>query len=83
MIAKTTKVKMIVLLFCLFASPDLFCQKPVVDERFELTGIVFQLTGIEGLVQQEPETYVADLNQYFERHKKHELIIFLEIILVR
>lgn len=78
MINNMVKVKTIVLLFCLFVSPNLFCQKPVVDERFELTGIAFQLTGINGLVQQEPEIYVADINQYFKRHKNHELIVFLE-----
>ena len=52
-----------------------------VDERFELTGIVFRLTGERIFTHSVPENYVADIDSCFSKYKEHELIQFLRRIL--
>lgn len=49
-----------------------------VDERFELTSIAFRLTGEPVFAQKQPEAYVIEINNYFEKYKNHELVIFIE-----
>ena len=48
-----------------------------VSECFELTGVVFRLSGEKVFVQSTPENYVADMDAYFSIYKDHELIRFI------
>jgi len=49
-----------------------------VDERFELTGIVFSLTGEEVYHLSQPENYVSDIETHFGKFKEHPLIRFIQ-----
>lgn len=48
-----------------------------VDERFELTSIVFRLTGEEIFQHTDPIQYVADIDNYFSKYEDHELVKFI------
>ena len=51
-----------------------FCQPQVsVDERFELTSIVFRLTDDVAFVHSNPANYIKDIDDYFSEFKNHEL----------
>ena len=49
-----------------------------VDERFELTSIVFRLTDDISFVHSSPEVYIADVDTEFSKFKNHELITFIK-----
>lgn len=49
-----------------------------VDERFELTGVVFRLTGIGVFQQEEPQTYLSEIDKEFSKYRNHELIKFVK-----
>ena len=56
-----------------------FCQPQVsVDERFELTSIVFRLTDDVAFVHSNPANYIKDIDDYFSEFKNHELIAFVK-----
>lgn len=59
-------------LCCCIAQP-----RAHVDERFELTGVVFSLTGEEVYHHQYPEKYMKDIGDYFTKYKNHALIRFI------
>ena len=64
-----------ILLFCVNcvnAQPNVS-----VDERFELTGVAFRLTGDEIFIHKVPENYVADIDSCFSKYKDHELVRYL------
>lgn len=52
-----------------------------VDERFELTSIVFRLVGAEEYVNNNIPHYAKDIDDYFTNYKEHELIQFSKEIL--
>lgn len=73
--------KTIVTLFLFASSIIVYGQTNVrVDERFELTGIVFRLTGIETFAKSVPQSYANDIDAYFDKYKNHELVKFLNHI---
>jgi len=47
-----------------------------VDERIELTGIVFRLAGAEEYVNEEITPYSNAIDAYFEKYKTHPLISY-------
>lgn len=49
-----------------------------VEERFELTSIVFRLTEDVAFVHSTPANYIADIDDYFSPYKNHELIEFVK-----
>lgn len=49
-----------------------------VDERFELTSVVFRLTDDISFVHSSPEVYIADIDTEFSKFKNHELITFIK-----
>ncbi|MCR4825655.1 MAG: DUF4932 domain-containing protein, partial [Bacteroidales bacterium] len=49
-----------------------------VDERFELTSVVFRLTEDVAFVHSTPANYIADIDDYFSPYKNHELIEFVK-----
>lgn len=49
-----------------------------VDERFELTGIVFRLTNEASFVHANPDSYISDVESYFAKYENHELIKFIK-----
>lgn len=51
-----------------------------VDERFELTSIVFRLSEAEEYVNNEVLNYVSDIDIYFAKYKKHPLIEYIKYI---
>lgn len=62
----------------LFANVALAQPKGNIDERFELTSIVFRLTDDVAFVHSNPEKYIADIDNYFIKYKNHELITFIK-----
>jgi hypothetical protein len=54
--------------------------KSRVDERFELTGIVFRLAGAREYVNNDVKLYANDIDTYFEKFKNHALIKNIEKI---
>lgn len=70
--------KTIFTVFLLASSIIVYGQTNVrVDERFELTGIAFRLTGIETFAKSVPKSYANDIDEYFDKYKEHELVKFL------
>jgi hypothetical protein len=51
-----------------------------VDERFELTSIVFRLAGAEEYVNNEVVNYAESIDAYFAPYKEHALIKFVKEI---
>jgi hypothetical protein len=51
-----------------------------VDERIELSGIVFRLAGAEEYVNNEVVNYAADIDAYFAPYKNHPLIQYVKEI---
>lgn len=51
-----------------------------VDERFELTSIVFRLAGAEEYVNNEVVNYTNDIDNYFAAYKEHPLIRYVKEI---
>lgn len=49
-----------------------------VDERFELTSIVFRLTDDVAFVHSNPDAYIKDIDDYFSKYKEHELIEYVK-----
>ncbi|MCR4826449.1 MAG: DUF4932 domain-containing protein, partial [Bacteroidales bacterium] len=49
-----------------------------VDERLELTSVVFRLTEDVAFVHSTPANYIADIDDYFSPYKNHELIEFVK-----
>lgn len=49
-----------------------------VDERFELTSIVFRLTEDVAFVHSTPANYIASIDNYFSPYKNHELVDFVK-----
>ena len=73
-----------ILIFLLFISCSQIgiCQSNVkVDERFELTSIVFRLTDIDVFAYPVPQNYVNDINEYFDKYKNHDLVKFVKNII--
>ena len=59
---------------------DIF-EKPDVDKRTELLSIVFRLAEKEEYSSNEFKLYTDRIEQYFEKHKNHELIQFTKSII--
>jgi hypothetical protein len=54
--------------------------KSHVDERVELTSLVFRLAGAEEYVNNDVENYANEVDIYFAKFKNHELIKYTKII---
>ena len=50
----------------------------VIDERIELVGTVFRLAGAEEFSMCEVESYVSDIDTYFQQYEKHPLIEYIK-----
>ena len=69
----------LVVIATILASNEGFAQtKGHVDERFELTSIVFRLTEDVAFVHATPKNYISDIDIYFSPYKHHELIEFVK-----
>lgn len=70
---------LIVTIATIFTVNEGFAQpKGHVDERFELTSIVFRLTEDVAFVHATPKNYISDIDDYFSPYKHHELIEFVK-----
>ncbi|NDW18130.1 DUF4932 domain-containing protein [Dysgonomonas sp. 216] len=67
-------------LFILSLEADNFLHSKV-DERFELTSIVFRLIDADEYVNNDLETYAKDIDVYFTPYKNHPLIKYTKDIL--
>jgi len=70
----------LLLLSIITVLPTLAQLKTKVDERFELTSIVFRLAGAEEYVNNEVSSYISDIDNYFSRYKNHALIGYIKKI---
>jgi len=52
-----------------------------VDERFELTSIVFRMVEAEEYINNNVASYAADIDSYFASHKNHPLIKYTKDII--
>lgn len=52
--------------------------RPVVDERLELTSIVFRLAGAEEYVCDGVPEYMKEIDEYFAPYKNHKLIGYIQ-----
>ncbi len=68
------------LAFAIFLLPlQCFGQlRSTVDERMELTGIVFKIAGIEEYVNNMPPQYSDAVDKWFEKYADHELFRFIK-----
>ena len=72
------KIQKIIVLALILLGSQVFGQTNIgVDERFELVNIAFRLTGKNVFVYTDPANYMANIDNYFEKYKNHELIKFL------
>lgn len=69
---KTRLYCLVILLF--MASVSFAETKYVIDERIELTCVVFRLAGYEEYCSDIAKKYVNDIDLYFEKYKNHPLI---------
>ncbi|MDR3047008.1 MAG: DUF4932 domain-containing protein [Bacteroidales bacterium] len=70
-----------IFVFIFFAFVQCYAQlQSHVDERVELTSLVFRLAGAEEYINNEVENYVKDADAYFEKYKSHELIEYVKFI---
>lgn len=77
--SKLSKRILLVAIICFSIVNISFAQsKGGVDERFELTSIVFRLTDDIAFVHSTPANYIADIDDYFSPYKNHELIEFVK-----
>ena len=65
---------------CAQQEKDIF-EKPDVDKRTELLSIVFRLAEKEEYSSSEFKLYTDRIDQYFEKHRNHELIQFTKSII--
>ena len=78
-VSKLSKRILPVAIVCISIVNITFAQsKGSVDERFELTSIVFRLTDDVAFVHSTPENYISDIDNYFLQYKNHELIKFVK-----
>jgi hypothetical protein len=71
--------KLILLIAAIFTLSVANAQiKSSVDERFELTSIVFRLAGAPEYSMCGVPSYAKDIDDYFAPYKEHELIPFLQ-----
>lgn len=54
--------------------------KSEVNECFELTSIVFRLSGVKEYVNNQLTDYTNEIDNYFSKHKNHKLISFINEI---
>jgi hypothetical protein len=76
-------MKSLILSFLCFVCSSVFCFSQLisrVDERFELTSIVFRLAEAEEYVNNQVENYVMDIDAYFAPFKEHALIQYVKSI---
>ena len=75
-------MKKISLLFilCMHLLPGFSQLKSRVDERFELTSIVFRLAEAEEYVNNQVKDYAAAIDAYFAPYKEHPLIRYVKEI---
>lgn len=70
--------RILFLLIAIVNCTCLWCQTICVDERFELTGVVFRLTGLNVFQQDSPREYLSEVDSKFYEYKNHELIQFVK-----
>jgi hypothetical protein len=67
--------------FQTFAQEKVVLEKPTVDKRVELLSIVFRLAEKQEYSNERFKVYADRIDQYFEKHKNHELIQFTKSII--
>jgi len=73
--------KFSLLFFFCICSTLVFSQlKSHVDERFELTSIVFRLAGADEYNNNQVKSYISDIDDYFAPFKEHPLIRYVKEI---
>jgi len=66
---------------CVQAQEKVLLEKPIVDKRIELLSIVFRLAEKQEYSNKNFKLYTDRIDQYFEKHKNHELIQFTKSII--
>ena len=66
---------------CVQAQEQVLLEKPTVDRRVELLSIVFRLAEKQEYSNNRFKVYTDRIDQYFEKHKNHELIQFTKSII--
>ena len=51
--------------------------QPKVDERIELTGVVFRIAGVPEYTYGVIEEYNKDIDEYFQSYSHHDLIDYI------
>jgi len=70
----------LLLVLCISSSLSFSQIKSHVDERFELTSIVFRLAGYEEYVNNQVTNYISAIDTYFAPYKEHSLIQYVKEI---
>lgn len=52
-----------------------------IDERLELTTVVFRLTGVDCFTNATESNYIADVDSYFSKYANHELIKYVKSVM--
>ena len=55
--------------------------KAKIDERLELTTVVFRLTGVGYFTNATESNYIADVDSYFSKYANHELIKYVKSVM--
>ncbi len=73
-------MKQIITIILLILTSNVFAQtsRPVVDERLELTSIVFRIAGAEEYVCNGVPEYMKEIDEYFGPYKDHKLIPYIQ-----
>ena len=66
---------------CVQEQENVLQEKPTIDKRVELLSIVFRLAERPEYSSNELKLYSDRIDQYFEKHKNHELIQFTKSII--
>ncbi len=73
-------MKQIITIILLLLTSNVFAQtsRPVVDERLELTSIVFRLAGTDEYVCDGVPEYMKEIDEYFAPYKEHKIISYIQ-----
>ncbi len=61
-------------LLSLIVSAQELYEKPVVDERMELMGIIFRFVGLPHYVNDDLPTYSKEVDRYFGKYQNHPIV---------
>lgn len=73
-------MKQIITIILLLLTSNVIAQtsRPIVDERLELTSIVFRLAGADEYVCDGVPEYMKEIDEYFAPYKEHKIISYIQ-----